>query len=110
MKYAITLTLLITIFATACEKLTAKEECIQEFINSKDLLRYTNQTIDSQFYFDLHEKDGEFYFLVGHHYIDFIAAPMNCLGESLCEDATSSACFDFLENSSDHGIVAISRD
>lgn len=109
MFFRFSILLLAILLYGSCTKESEMDICIEDFITSNDLVKYTGQEIEGEFYYELYSYDEGFFITVGHHYIDFVAIPQDCEGNELCEDPFDEDCLKLFDQARHLGIVAVGK-
>jgi hypothetical protein len=96
------------IFAMSCSKdETLDLDCIERKLEEFNMVKFSGQEIGCEFFLDLYLYENEQYFLLGSHCVDMISYPIDCEGNSLCENGADPECKKFYKNSTRIGIVGI---
>jgi len=102
---------LIVIVTTSCSKYEeVDQDCLNETLEAFEMVPYTGQEIGCEFFLELYRFRNENYFLLGSHCADIDSFPFDCDGNRLCDgNGNRSKCNRFYENSTNLGIVGISK-
>jgi len=100
MKNALVLLLFVLFFAAACKdkKEAAPLNCVEQYLATNQLVKYTGQYLGCSFYMMRYELGGKDYFVPGSHCADMIAIPVDCEGDPYCADVECPALLYFYKN------------
>jgi hypothetical protein len=95
--------------ATGCGKecISAKEDCIDNVLQKRGMVRYTNQDKACRNFLELYRLDEKQYFLLGNNCADMMFRPFDCNDSVLCPDTDSLDCAKFSENAKYVGVIGI---
>lgn len=102
----------IALLALSCQKESIQPSCVDQFIESRQLTKYTGQSLGCKLFYNRYEFNGKEYYVVGGHCADVSSNPVDCDGNFLCPNLgePGSSCpqiEDFFTNAVYKGIIGI---
>jgi len=101
---------LITAFAfillSGCSK-NEKSDCIESVLNENNMIAYDDQEIGCKSFFELYEFQNKQFFLLNNYCADIISYPIDCDGNTLCENWEDTNCNNFYANAVKMEIIGI---
>ncbi len=97
--------MLLLVIACKKEPATTRSSCVDQFLATNQLVKYTGQDIGCKFYVALFELDGAEYFYADCHCADMLSIPIDCDGNAYCSDINSPELIFFFQNAVNKGIV-----
>jgi len=100
----------IALLALSCKKESIQLNCVDQFIESRQLTKYTGQSLGCKTFYSLWEFNGEQYYVAGNHCADMSSNPVDCDGNFLCPSLGEPGSFcpqleDFFTNAVNKRIV-----
>ncbi|MFM9949874.1 MAG: hypothetical protein ACKV1O_18205 [Saprospiraceae bacterium] len=100
----------ITLLALSCKKESIQPNCVDQFIESRQLIKYTGQTLNCELFYNLYEFNGKQYYVAGNYCADMASNPVDCDGNFLCPNLgepgfTCPEIEDFFTNAINKGII-----
>ncbi len=102
----ITVFCIITSFGCSSDD-SVDADCIEDTLESLDMVSYTGQDINCEFFLELYHFENKQYFVLGNHCADMIAYPTDCEGNQLCVDEQDRKCRNFYDKAERIGIVGV---
>lgn len=101
----IMLTMILTVSCTKDEEPEAA--CLNSKLEEFEMVEYTDQEIGDSFFLELFHYKNKAWFLLGSHAADVVMNPVDCDGNTLCEEDRSFKCDRFFDKAENMGIVGI---
>ncbi|MEO1052744.1 MAG: hypothetical protein AAFX87_19070 [Bacteroidota bacterium] len=95
---------------SSCDEENITKMCLDEYLEQSDMEPYTGQDLDCKFFLTLYEFQNSQYFLLGNHCADIISFPIDCDGNTLCENGEDRQCRRFYREAVNKGIVGVQKD
>ena len=91
--------LTLVVFISCNREVIIQEPCVVEFREIMNITSAEEYPDDCETYFELHQSQEIFFFLIGSNCIDFEAIPLGCDGEALCPALEARDCNSILMQS-----------
>ena len=105
----LTIIIFILLFIACSKDETANSDCIETMLSNNSMIEYTGQELECKFFLELYSYTNKQFFLLGNHCADLISYPIDCAGNTLCEDGENFICNNFYAKAERIGIIGIEQ-
>ena len=102
--------ILCIILSISCnDQFNVEEDCLTNKLEDLGMIKYSNQSIDCEFYVELWIFNSIQYYHVDSHCADVEANLQDCYGYQVCVEEESALCTEIYQNAEKIGIVGIAE-
>ncbi|MEM1327461.1 MAG: hypothetical protein AAGI23_15975 [Bacteroidota bacterium] len=84
--------------------------CVSNQLEKLGMVESDGVGIGCVMYVELYEYKNKQYYLLGNHCIDMISYPLDCDGNTICDEGDEELCADFWDKADRLGIIGVEKE
>lgn len=100
---------MLILFLIGCSKKEITTECIDAMLTERNMVAYNGEDPGCKFFLELYFYQNRQFFILGNHCADMISFPIDCDGNTYCENGEDTGCRKFHRRAERIGIVGIGQ-